>query len=81
MSREKREYDVLLGVRMSKIVTVRAHSMEEARGVVYGRIPVEDQLGGEAFSEVTGEEFVIDVVRAGDQWHFEREPVDSGSDA
>lgn len=72
MTRKKREYDVLLGVKMSKIVTVRAHSMAEARGVIYGQIAEEDQLGGELFTESVGEEFVIDVVRAGEPWHFER---------
>lgn len=72
MARKKREYDVLLGVTMSKIVTVRAHSMAEARGVIYNNIPEEDQLGGAMFTEGVGAEFVIDVVRAGEPWHYDR---------
>jgi len=81
MARKKREYDVLLGVTISKIVTVRAHSMKEARGVIYNAIPEEDQLGGDLLSESVGSEFVIDVVRAGEAWHFDRKSHDESSDS
>lgn len=68
----KRIYEVRLGVTVAKTVLVRANSAKEARGVIYGRIPDEDELGAVAFSESVGQEFVIDVVREGESWHSDR---------
>lgn len=56
---------------MTKTVRVRAHSMKEARGIIYGHIPDEDQQGI-ALTEHVGAEFVVDVVRAGEEWHIYR---------
>ena len=75
MAKKKREYDVMLSVTMTRAVRVRAHSMKEAREVIYDKIPQVDQLGSISHDHV-GEEFVIDVVRAGDLWHHERAQVD-----
>jgi hypothetical protein len=81
MARAKREYDELLAVTKSKTVRDRARSMKEASGVNFDRIPDEDQLGSPDFSTHVGSERVIDVVRAGDPWHFERAALGGGDRA
>jgi hypothetical protein len=70
---KKREYRVLLGVRVVKEVRVMAHSAKAAReGVLYGNIPPEDELGGLWGSEGIGEQYVVDVVRVDEDWHMDR---------
>lgn len=68
----------MLACEVTKVVTVIATSMDEARGLIYNRLD-EGQMVG-AWGEHYGRERVVDVVREGEPWHFERKrkPADSG---
>ena len=74
----ERGYDVLLGCFITKVVPVRASSMAEAKRKVLSSEYVE--LREPAFDTRFGDERVVDVVREGEPWHFERRAALGGGD-
>ena len=72
MESEKREYRVLLGTTITKEVRVMAHNAKEAATVIYGALPEGDELGGVFGTESVGHEFVVEVVRVGQEFRADR---------
>lgn len=66
----EREYEVMLGAFITKVIPVMANSMAEAKRKVLS--PEGVDLTERAYGTAVGDERVVDVVRAGDLWHFER---------
>jgi len=74
----EREYDVLLGCFVTKVVPVVASSMAEAKRKVLSSVGTE--MREPAFDTQFGDERVVDVVRAGEPWHFEIRAALGGGD-
>ena len=75
----ERLYDVILACEASKVVRIKATSMKEARRLATSTDDYESEtLFG---TEHYGTEKVLDVVRAGDPWHYNRKPSDSTNGA
>lgn len=67
----EREYDVLVETPLYKSVRVRASSMREARDRLCSN-DSEHFVDGEHKYAGEGPERVVDAVRAGEPWHFDR---------
>ena len=74
----ERGYDVLLGCFVTKVVPVMASSMAEAKRKVLS--PEDVEMREQAFDTQFGDERVVDVVRAGEPWHFERRAALGGGE-